>query len=372
MTVDASGREPDRVRLIVLFGGRSAEHDVSCVTASHVMRAVDPERYDVQPIGITREGQWVLAEDAAHALAERGPQALPATIAPAGPDIEPTGALVARDAEANDDLPVVVFPLLHGPLGEDGTVQGLLEVLDVPYVGSGVLGSSLSMDKAAAKLMAAACGVAQPRWRAFREHERREHSAARLADELGLPCFVKPANLGSSVGITKAHDLGELEAAIALALEYDEWVVVEEAITGREIEVAVLGDEEPRASVPGEIVPSHEFYDYDDKYLDGEAGLLVPAPLDDAATAQVRALALDAFGALRCEGMARVDFFYETEGSQARGFLLNEINTIPGFTPISMYPKLWAASGVSYPELIDELVRLALARHARRRRNTKR
>jgi D-alanine-D-alanine ligase len=371
MTGDAPGGTPDRVRLVVLFGGRSAEHDVSCVTASHVMRAVDPERYDVQPIGITREGQWVVAEDAARALAERGPQALPATIAPTGPDIEPTGALVPWDGH-DVDASVVVFPLLHGPLGEDGTVQGMLELLDVPYVGSGVLGSALAMDKAAAKTMTAAAGITQPAWRAFREHDRAAVAPAAFADELGLPCFVKPANLGSSVGITKAHDLGELEAAIALALEYDEWVVVEEAIVGREIEVAVLGDEEPRASVPGEIVPSHEFYDYDDKYLDGAAGLLVPAPLDEAATAQVRALALDAFRALRCEGMARVDFFFETEGAQPRGFLLNEINTIPGFTPISMYPKLWAASGVSYPELIDELVRLALERHARRRRNTKR
>lgn len=367
---------PRRVRLVVLFGGRSAEHDVSCVTASHVLRAVDPVRYAVRPIGITREGQWVLAEEAAHALASGGAGALPEAIAPAGPDVVPTDlALVAggnggdTDGDTDGDAPLVVLPLLHGPLGEDGTVQGLLELLDVPYVGSGVLGSALAMDKLASKEMAARHGLAQAAWRGVREHERTTVSPARLATDVGLPCFVKPANLGSSIGITKAHDVDELEHALDVAFEYDEWVVVEQAIAGREIEVAVLGDREPRASVPGEIVPSHEFYDYDDKYLDGAAELRVPAPLAPEAADEVCALALRAFGALRAQGMARVDFFYDERG---RGFLFNELNTIPGFTPISMYPKLWAASGVSYPELIDELVRLALARHARARRNTKR
>ncbi len=355
---------PRRVRLVVLFGGRSAEHDVSCVTAGHVMRAVDPLRYDVLPVGITREGQWVVAEDALSAIAA-GAQSLPASIAPLGPDVEPAAALVRVDP----DVPVVALPLLHGPMGEDGTMQGLLELLDVPYVGSGVLGSALAMDKAAAKDMVAQHGLPQARWRAFREYDRAAHAPAQLAAELGLPLFVKPANLGSSVGITKAHDLAELDAAIDLALEYDEWVVVEEAITGREIEVAVLGDEDPRLSVPGEIVPSHEFYDYDDKYLDGAAGLIVPAALDADEVRAVQELTRRAFVALRCEGMARVDFFYENPG---RGFLLNEVNTIPGFTPISMYPRLWEASGIGYSQLVDELVALALARHSRRRRNTKR
>ena len=260
-----------------------------------------------------------------------------------------------------------MLPLLHGPLGEDGTVQGLLELADVPYVGSGVLGSALAMDKAMAKQVLAHHGIVQARWLALHEHEVSPQSAGVAADQLGLPVFVKPSNMGSSVGVTKAKTVAEVERAIHVALTYDEWVVLEEAVAGREIEVAVLGNERPRASVPGEIVPGHEFYDYEDKYVDGGARLLVPAPLDDDESATVRQLALEVFRALRCEGMARVDFFYE-EGR--RGFLCNEANTIPGFTPISMYPKLWQASGVPYAALIDELVQLALERHRRRRRNT--
>ena len=251
-------------------------------------------------------------------------------------------------------------------MGEDGTVQGLLELAGVPYVGSGVLGSALCMDKAMARTVAAAAGLPQARWLAARDIEVDDAFAARVVAELGLPVFVKPANLGSSVGITKAHDEVELAAALRTALSYDEWVVVEESVAAREIEVAVLGNATPRASVPGEIVPSHEFYDYDDKYIEGAAELLIPAPLPDDVTADVRRMALAAYTALRCDGMARVDFFYEESGP-ARGLLLNEVNTIPGFTPISMYPSLWQASGVGYAELVDELVRLAVERHAHRK-----
>jgi D-alanine-D-alanine ligase len=265
--------------------------------------------------------------------------------------------------------PTVVLPLLHGPLGEDGTVQGMLELADVPYVGSGVLGSALAMDKAMAKQVLAQRGIAQSRWLSFTEHEVGAGTADEVIGALGLPVFVKPANMGSSVGVTKAKSREALTQAIDLALSYDERVVVEEAIVGREIEVAVLGNEHPRASVPGEIVPGHEFYDYDDKYVDDGARLLVPAPLHEGDKATVQALALDVFRALRCDGMARIDFLFEEGG---RGFLCNEANTIPGFTPISMYPKLWQASGLSYAGLIDELVRLAVERHGRRRRNTKR
>ena len=357
----------ERINLIVLFGGQSAEHDVSRVTAMHVLQATDPARYAITAVGISRDGEWQLAEGAMSTLAAGSDApALPADgLAVEGPPTAPTPVLASAQARG----PTVVLPLLHGPLGEDGTVQGLLELADVPYVGSGVLGSALAMDKAMAKQVLAHHGIVQARWLALHEHEVSPQSAGVAADQLGLPVFVKPSNMGSSVGVTKAKTVAEVERAIHVALTYDEWVVLEEAVEGREIEVAVLGNERPWASLPGEIVPGHEFYDYDDKYLDGGARLLVPAPLDDDENATVRQLALEVFRALRCEGMARVDFFYE---AGRRGFLCNEANTIPGFTPISMYPKLWQASGVPYAALIDELVQLALERHRRRRRNTKR
>ncbi len=351
----------ERVRLVVLFGGQSAEHDVSCVTASHVLAAADPARYAVQPVGITRAGQWVLAEDAAAALAQ-GPAALPPSLAAAGPDVDALPVVAPSGTET-----VVVFPLLHGPMGEDGTVQGLLDLAGVPYVGTGVLGSAVAMDKAMAKQVVGAAGMAQPRYRAWRDTDLSTEVLRGAVADLGLPVFVKPANMGSSIGITKATTFDQVVAGVDLALTYDEWVLVEEAVApAREIEVAVLGNTEPRASIPGEIVPGAEFYDYADKYEDG-ADALIPAALDPARTAEVQALAVRAFQVLRAEGMARVDFFYEEGG---RGFLLNEINTIPGFTPISMYPKLWQASGLGYAELIDELVRLALERHGRRRHRT--
>ncbi|MFZ4721311.1 MAG: D-alanine--D-alanine ligase family protein, partial [Ilumatobacteraceae bacterium] len=260
-------------------------------------------------------------------------------------------------------------PLLHGPLGEDGTVQGMLELADLPYVGTGVLGSAVAMDKAMAKVVTAQHGIPQARHLAFRASEVGPGTPNQVADTLGLPVFVKPANMGSSVGVSKAKTVEAVRDALDLALSYDEWIVAEEAISGREIEVAVLGNLEPRASLPGEVVPGAEFYDYADKYLDDGSRTLIPAPLTPEQTAEVQALAVRAFTALRCEGLSRVDFFFEEDG---RGFLLNEVNTMPGFTPISMYPKMWIASGLSYPDLIDELVRLALERHTRRRRNTER
>jgi D-alanine-D-alanine ligase len=241
--------------------------------------------------------------------------------------------------------------------------------MNVPFVGSGVLSSAVSMDKAMAKQVMAAAGIPQARYRAFREHDVTPGLPAMLADELCLPLFVKPANMGSSVGVSKAKSVEGVRDAIEIALAYDEWVLAEEAIVGREIEVGVLGNLEPRASIPGEIVPGAEFYDYADKYLDDGSQAIIPAPLSADATAEVQAMAVEVFRTMRCDGMARVDFFYE-EGR--RGFLCNELNTIPGFTPISMYPKLWIASGMTYGELIDELVRLALDRHARQRRNTSR
>lgn len=350
-----------RTRLIVLFGGQSAEHDVSRTTATHVLRAIDLGRYDVVPVAIGRDGQWALASGVQHAL-DAGPDALPPQLPTDGEAVSPTDLIAGNHG-------TVVLPLLHGPLGEDGTVQGLLELAGLPYVGSGVLGSSLCMDKAMAKQVAAAAGIPQARYRALRAHEVTAGTPAALVDDLGLPLFVKPANMGSSVGVSKAKTVEEVAAAIDLALGYDEWVVVEEAVVGREIEVGVLGNLDPRASVPGEIVPGAEFYDYEDKYLSDRYQAIIPAPLSEHHTAEVQELAVRAFRALRCEGLARVDFFFEPNG---RGFLLNEVNTMPGFTPISMFPKMWIASGMTYPGLIDELVRLAVERHARQRRNTAR
>ncbi len=355
-----TNERPDRgrVRLVVLFGGQSAEHDVSCVTAKHVVAAADPVRYDLEPVGITRDGEWVRAEDARVAI-EQGAAGLPEALAATGSAIDHETAIVPTATGET----VVVFPLLHGPMGEDGTIQGLLEQAGVPYIGAGVLGSAVALDKAMAKDVLAAKGIPQARWLAYRSTDLTALPVDEIERELGLPCFVKPANLGSSVGVSKAHDRDELTAGLELAFSYDEWVVVEEAVVGREIELAVLGNTELRVSVPGEVSPAAEFYDYEDKYLDGRAELTIPADLPPDVVTQFQDLARRAYRALRAEGMARVDFFYEEGG---RGPLLNEINTIPGFTPISMYPKLWAASGLPYDQLIDELVALALERHDRR------
>jgi D-alanine-D-alanine ligase len=358
----------DRIHLLVLFGGESAEHDVSCTTAAHVLRAADPSRYRITPVGISTDGQWALADAAAAAIAA-GPDAIPGRLDPSGSTTSPTPMLAAATARHER---TVVLPLLHGPMGEDGTVQGLLELANVPYVGAGVLSSALSMDKAMAKEVLAAAGIRQARHLAFAEHQLAPGLPGEMAAELGLPVFVKPANMGSSVGVSKAHSVEELRDAIIHALTYDEVVVVEEAIDGREIEVAVLGNHDPMASLAGEIVPGEEFYSYDDKYVTDGAQLLVPAPLSDEEMDEVRDLAVRTFRALRCEGLARVDFFLERDDAgRGRGFLCNEVNTMPGFTPISMYPKLWIHSGLSYGELIDRLVDLAIERHARRRRNTK-
>jgi D-alanine-D-alanine ligase len=349
---------PSRVRLVVLFGGRSAEHDVSCTSAASVLAAVDPERYEVVPVGITRAGRWVLAEEAATALAA-GATALPSALRPAGPELDPLPTVAGGPAAG----PTVVLPLLHGPHGEDGTVQGLLELADVPYVGSGVLGSALCMDKVKAKEVLAHHGLPQPRWIGLHDTELGPRVEERVAAELGWPVFVKPANLGSSVGVSKAADPDALDRALQVARGFDEWLIVEEAVAGRELECAVLGGRPPAASVPGEIIPGAEFYDYDDKYSGAGAELVVPAPLPEGVAAELAGLALAAFAALRAEGLARVDFFFDEDG---RGLLVNEVNTMPGFTPHSMYPRLWAASGLPYERLVDRLVGLALARHAHR------
>ena len=345
----------DRIRLVVLFGGQSAEHEVSCTTAASVLGAVDHDRYEVVPVGITTDGRWVVAGDAMGALAA-GAKAL----APVGEEIDPLPAVLPAGGAAEQ---TVVFPLLHGPLGEDGTVQGLLELAGVPFVGSGVLGSALAMDKAKTKEVCAASGIPVAAWLTRRDGLVEDDFVDEVDRELGWPVFVKPANMGSSVGVSKVKTPDELPAALDLALSYDEWVLVEEAIDGRELECAVLGLLAPRASVVGEIVPKAEFYDYDDKYSGVGASLVIPADVPPEVSESLRSLALRAFDAVRAEGLARVDFFYDEAG---RGLLLNEVNTMPGFTPYSMYPQMWAATGLPYDELIDELVSLALERHARR------
>lgn len=362
-----------RQRVIVLFGGRSAEHEVSCTSAVSVLRALDPQRYEIVPIGITREGGWVGSESARALLAGGDPSM--ARIEAAGPPIdqeellELPGGPVARQSGA---LPVIL-PILHGPFGEDGTMQGLLELAGLPYVGTGVLGSAVAMDKGVAKDLLQAAGLPQAGWlvRAgwdLPDTAARVSLAAEVESTLGWPVFVKPANLGSSVGVSRADGAESFATALELALGFDDWIVVEEAIAGREIEFAVLGNEHPEVSVAGEIRPGNDFYDYDDKYLEDNAQLVIPASLSPVDLAEGQRLALATYRALRCEGMARVDFFFDdtSTGGPGRGWIVNEANTIPGFTPVSMYPKLWAASGLDYPTLLDRLIELAAARHARR------
>src|SRR4051812_47247261 len=347
------------IRLVVLYGGQSAEHDVSRVSAAHVLRAIDLDRYEVDPIAISPEGEWRRSESTLAALAAGGGDAIADPLDAAGTGLVPQASL----QPVREGQQVVVLPILHGPRGEDGSVQGLLELAGVAYVGSGVLGSAANMDKVMSKVVAAAAGLPIVRYLAVRDLDIADAFIAQCGDELGWPVFVKPANMGSSVGVSRAGDADELRAALAAATEFDEWALVEEAVDAREIEVGVIGNAEPRASVPGEIVPTHEFYDYEDKYLEGAAEMVIPADVPSEVAKEIQDLAVRSFKALRCDGLARVDFFYEEDG---RGLLLNEVNTMPGFTPYSMFPSLWAASGLPYDELIDELVRLALERHAHR------
>jgi D-alanine-D-alanine ligase len=361
------------VRVGVIFGGRSAEHEVSLMSAAGILEAVDREKYEVVPIGITKRGKWLLADRATALLTGEVPSAAqddeqrgPSTALVADPRVQ---ALVRLDGGRAESLPEsldVVFPVLHGPFGEDGTVQGFLELAGIPYVGAGVLGSALGMDKVKMKESLRYHGLPVAEWLSFRRWQWREDRAGVLAAgaRFGFPCFVKPANLGSSVGVSKAHSPDELPVAIEEAFRHDERILVEAFVDGREIEVAVLGNHRPEASVPGEVVPSNEFYDYRAKYIDGKSELHIPAALPPATAARVRQLAIRAFMALECAGLARVDFFLRRPDLEP---IVNEINTLPGFTPISMYPKLWEATGISYGELIDRLIRLAIERWEERR-----
>lgn len=329
-------------------------------TARHVIGAVDPLRYDVVAIGIDRRGSWhrVDVDDLVGRPADGGAGGVADPgLTVTGPEVDPAAAVGGIGSAA------VVLPLLHGPFGEDGTIQGLLEMFDVAYVGSGVLGSALAMDKAMAKTVCAAVGIPQARHLVVDGSTPSDVVARRVESDLGYPCFVKPANMGSSIGITKVTSADGLGAAIEEARRHDPIVVVEEAIIGREIEVAVLGDTEPVAYGPGEVIADDEFYSYTSKYISGGSRTVIPAELTAAEAEEVRALAVRAFVALRCEGLARCDFFLERDG---RGFLLNEVNTMPGFTPISMFPMMVIDGGVPYTEIIDRLVAAARSRHRRR------
>ncbi len=314
-----------KIRVAVVYGGRSGEHEISLLSAESVIAAMDPERYEVSRYLIGKDGRWS-----------------------PGPILPEPGAHPGID---------VVLPILHGTFGEDGTVQGLFELADLPYTGANVLSSALSMDKDFMKRVCRDAGLPVVDWKVI---DRNELDAAGIASALGFPIFVKPANLGSSVGISKAHNAPELEIALRLAAEFDRKIVVERGIEGREFECAVLGNADPQAATPCEILPSREFYDYEDKYELNLARTVLPADLPEAELGEIRRLAVECYKTVGCEGMGRVDFLRETTGK----LYINEINTIPGFTAISMYPKMWAHAGLPYPKLIDRLIELARERHA--------
>ncbi|AXH94851.1 D-alanine--D-alanine ligase family protein [Ornithinimicrobium avium] len=361
-----------RPRVALVFGGRSEEHAISCATAASVLRAIDRDRYDVLPVGITREGRWVLAEDDPAALEIREGR-LPAVVDTGRAVVVPLGGKdrVLRVVEPDGSTTAlgevdVVFPLLHGPYGEDGTIQGLLEMADIRYVGCGVLASAVMMDKHVMKVLFASAGLPVGPFTVITDLDWRRDRAACLdaANALRLPVFVKPARAGSSVGVVKVDHPDELEAAVDKARQHDPKVVVEQEIVGREVECGVLqgrGTDRPRISEPGEVtvVGGHEFYDFEAKYLDeGNVRITAPAQVSQAVRSRMREIATTAFEVAGCEGLARVDCFV----TQDDEVIINEINTMPGFTPFSMYPLVWAASGMTYPELVDELVQLGLER----------
>lgn len=365
-----------RLRVGVLFGGRSAEHEVSLQSARSVIAAMDRDKYEIIPIGVTKTGEWLTLDAPAldgpgRVLDEEGDRV---SLLPE-PERQSLVPLEKRSVNGigatADGTPLdVVFPLIHGPLGEDGTVQGLFELADIAYVGSGVLGSAVGMDKVTMKALFQHRGLPVTPYRAvLRKHWQNAPERVRSTCEAAFPYpwFVKPANMGSSVGVTKVHDASELAAAMDSAAEYDRKLLVEMAVAEpREIEVSVLGNDEPQASVPGEIVPCNEFYDYGAKYLDEATRLIIPADLPGPLTRRLQELSLEAFRALDCAGLARVDFLVSRDDLEV---YVSEVNTLPGFTSVSMYPKLWEASGLSYRELIDRLIDLALERHQERRGN---
>jgi D-alanine-D-alanine ligase len=364
-----------KIRVAVLYGGRSGEHEVSLRSAASVMQNLDPLRYEVVPVAVDKQGRWSLPnlsveekKAASLPLHSNGP----AVVLPPNPTTSGPTNLMPLSAVGKAGPVDVVFPVMHGTFGEDGTMQGLLELADVPYVGCGVLASAVGMDKEIAKRLVASEGLPIVPYVTLKKEvwgARKPEFAKKIAEKLGFPCFVKPVNAGSSVGVHKVKQPAALDAAIEDSFRYDAKVLVEKAIAAREIELSVLENPdpagEPLVSVPGEVIPTHEFYSYESKYLDENgAALQIPAKLSPSDTARAQEIARRTFQALQCEGMARVDLFVDRVSGE---FYFNEINTIPGFTSISMYPKMWEASGVGYSELLTRLIELAIARHARRK-----
>ncbi|MBA4602682.1 D-alanine--D-alanine ligase [Thermoactinomyces mirandus] len=353
-----------KIRVAVLFGGKSGEHEVSLHSAASVIKAMDSDKYEVIPVGITKSGRWRFAQDALPMIAGKIEQEV---------YDELQANLPILSSRGGGNLPVfapgeidVVFPVLHGTYGEDGTIQGMMEIAQIPYVGAGVLASAVGMDKTIAKKIFEQESLPQGKYVYFLKSEigkQLDQVIGKVEEQLGYPCFVKPANLGSSVGISKAKDRQTLIDALKLAALYDRKVIVEEFIPAHEVEVAVLGNDEPQASVPGEIVFANEFYDYKAKYLDGKSVMRIPAELPEVTAETVRKLAIRVFKAIDCSGLARVDFFIRKDNGEV---LVNEINTMPGFTPFSMYANLWKHSGLSYSALISRLIELALDRYRER------
>ena len=353
-----------RLRVGILFGGRSGEHEVSLASAASVIRGLDPDKYEPVPIGITKEGHWLVGAGAQKMLPEvlKGGQRVMMTADPTD------AALVRLDGSGGGQRIDVVFPVMHGTFGEDGTIQGLLDLAGLPFVGAGVLGSAIGMDKDVAKRLLQVAKIPVVPWITVYRHDwesNQQKIQSAVEADFDYPVFVKPATLGSSVGMTKVHSREELAPALNLAAEFAMKILVEQCVVAREIEVSVLGNHDPQASVPGEIVPHREFYDYTAKYLEDGTQLLIPANLKPAQTQKIQQYAVEAFRALELSGMARVDFFLEKKGGK---IYLNEVNTIPGFTSISMYPKLWEATGIPFRELIDKLIELALEQHAEKAR----
>ncbi len=349
-----------KIKLGLLYGGKSAEHQVSLQTALAAIKALNQDKFEIHPIYITEQGQWVRGERIegevtdVEALKMSGAEN---AISPLSLSTE-----IIPSAASEENAIDVIFPLLHGPNGEDGTVQGLLELMNIPYVGNGVLASSAGMDKVVMKNIFAEAGLKQAKYASFIRsawEKNREEAYSKVEDKLGYPCFVKPANLGSSVGINKCKNREELEDAFVEAFQFDRKIIVEENIVGREVEVGVLGNDEPKCSVVGEIVPKKDFYDYKSKYIDGDTGLIIPAEMTEEESNVIKRDAIIAFQSLDGAGLTRADFFLTKDGE----VYINEVNTMPGFTPFSMFPLLWQHTGLPYPELIEELIRLAIERH---------
>ncbi len=353
-----------KIKVGIIFGGKSAEHEVALQSAKNVINALNRDKYEPVLIGIDKSGKWHLHQGACYLLNENDPKLIALNLRETKevmsvPTHENNQLIAIEDGHKYGHLDVV-FPVLHGTFGEDGTIQGLLKLLDVPFVGAGVLGSAVGMDKDVMKRLLRDAQIPIPKFISMNRIQKAQFNFATVVKELGLPFFVKPANSGSSVGIHKVHNLAEFEPALNDAFMYDNKILIEEYIKGREIECAVLGNYHPIASLPGEVIPTHEFYSYEAKYIDEKgANLQIPAQLTEHIIKKVQALAVETFQALCCQGMARVDFFLQSDET----LLVNEINTIPGFTRISMYPKLWEISGISYSELIDRLISLAIERH---------